>query len=150
MDSPKFSQFDISVVTYKTVQNHDIQTYILIPKNISSGPHPVIVKIHGGGLVAGSGIKPEWFPTYLLTLAIQKSAIILAPNYRLLPESSASETVSDISTFWDWLRSPLFPPPSPLTSPPPSTTPSSTAKAQAGSSPCSPLLPNPKAPSKPA
>ncbi|KAA8576810.1 hypothetical protein EYC84_006863 [Monilinia fructicola] len=61
MDSPKFAQFDISVVTFKTVQNHDIQTYILIPKNISPGPHPVIVKIHGGGSVAGSGIQPDWF-----------------------------------------------------------------------------------------
>ncbi|KAG4029792.1 hypothetical protein MFRU_014g00910 [Monilinia fructicola] len=106
MDSPKFAQFDISVVTFKTVQNHDIQTYILIPKNISPGPHPVIVKIHGGGSVAGSGIQPDWFATYLLTLAVQRSAIILAPNYRLLPESSAPEMISDISTFWSWLRSP--------------------------------------------
>ncbi|KAB8302383.1 hypothetical protein EYC80_005807 [Monilinia laxa] len=106
MDSPKFSQFDVSVVTYKTVQNHNIQTYILIPKNISPGPHPVIVKIHGGGSVSGSGIQPNWFATYLLTLALQNSAIILAPNYRLLPESSAPEMISDISTFWDWIRGP--------------------------------------------
>ncbi|ESZ97901.1 hypothetical protein SBOR_1713 [Sclerotinia borealis F-4128] len=125
MDSPRFSQFDVSVTTYRTIQNHEIQAYVLIPKNISPGKHPLIVKIHGGGSVAkppqtsslsptnnpqvaGSGIYPIWFAQYLLTLALQNSAIIIAPNYRLLPESSAPEMISDISNFWTWLRTPAF------------------------------------------
>ncbi|KAF5878458.1 putative alpha beta hydrolase fold-3 domain protein [Botrytis fragariae] len=108
MDSAKFSQFNVSVKTYKTVRDHEIQAYILVPKNISPGPHPVIVKIHGGGSVAGSGVFAPWFAQYLLTLALRESAIIIAPNYRLLPESTAPEMISDISDFWTWTRTPSF------------------------------------------
>ncbi|CCD45536.1 putative alpha beta hydrolase fold-3 domain protein [Botrytis cinerea BcDW1] len=104
MDSAKFSQFNVSVKTYKSVRDHEIQAYILVPKNISPGPHPVIVKIHGGGSVAGSAVYAPWFPQYLLTLALRESAIIIAPNYRLLPESTAPEMISDISDFWSWMR----------------------------------------------
>lgn len=63
MDSAKFSQFNVSVKTYKSVRGHEIQAYILVPKNISPGPHPVIVKIHGGGSVNSSQLPLQFTDT---------------------------------------------------------------------------------------
>jgi hypothetical protein len=51
MDSPKYSQFHVSKTTYKTVNGHDLATYILVPKNCLPGPRPIYVKFHGGFLV---------------------------------------------------------------------------------------------------
>jgi acetyl esterase/lipase len=58
--------------------------------------------------VTGSGIFPDWFPIYLLDLAVQENAIVVSPNYRLLPESTASEMVTDMNAFWAWVRTEEF------------------------------------------
>lgn len=47
----------------------------------------------------------EWFPIWLLQLAKKHNAVIVSPNYRLLPESTSPEIFSDIEDFWAWLRS---------------------------------------------
>jgi cephalosporin-C deacetylase-like acetyl esterase len=52
MDSEKFSKFDISELTYKVVNNQDIKAYVLTPKTITPGKHPIIVEFHGGFLVS--------------------------------------------------------------------------------------------------
>jgi len=44
--------FNIFTVPYKTINNHEITTDILVPKNIQPGKHPLLVRIHGGGLVS--------------------------------------------------------------------------------------------------
>jgi len=44
-----FNQFTIP---YKTINQHEITTDILIPKGIKPGKHPLLVRIHGGGLVS--------------------------------------------------------------------------------------------------
>lgn len=52
MESPKYMRFNVSAVTFKIVHGHEIQAYVLVPKNISPGKHPLLVKIHGGGFVS--------------------------------------------------------------------------------------------------
>jgi cephalosporin-C deacetylase-like acetyl esterase len=52
MNSLKFSGFKVLKATYKTVNGHDIAAYVLVPRGISSGKHPVAVRFHGGGLVS--------------------------------------------------------------------------------------------------
>lgn len=47
----------------------------------------------------------EWFPIWLLELAKKHDAVIVSPNYRLLPESTSPEIFSDIEDFWAWLHS---------------------------------------------
>lgn len=54
MDSPKFAKFDILTLVYKVVKGHQIKAYVLTPKNISPGKHPVAVKFHGGFFVSSS------------------------------------------------------------------------------------------------
>ncbi|PQE29467.1 Alpha beta hydrolase fold-1 protein [Rutstroemia sp. NJR-2017a WRK4] len=108
MDSPRYERFNVSKVTYKVVHGHEIHAYILVPKNLPKGKHPLIIKFHGGGSVTGSGIFPDWFAIYLLDLAVQENAIVVSPNYRLLPESTATEMVSDMNDFWTWVRTKEF------------------------------------------
>lgn len=38
----------------------------------------------------------------MLDYAEQSGAIILSPNYRLLPEANAAELMQDIHDFWAW------------------------------------------------
>jgi cephalosporin-C deacetylase-like acetyl esterase len=52
MDSPKYSKFDVSSVAYKVVNGQDIKAYVLTPKGITSGNHPIVVKFHGGFFVS--------------------------------------------------------------------------------------------------
>ena len=39
--------------------------------------------------------------------AIAHSAVVVSPNYRLLPESTGIEIMEDLSDFWQWTRSGL-------------------------------------------
>ena len=49
--SPKYAKFDILEISYKVINSHDIKLYILAPKNVSPGKHPVAVRFHGGFMV---------------------------------------------------------------------------------------------------
>jgi dipeptidyl aminopeptidase/acylaminoacyl peptidase len=51
MDDPRYERFNVSVTTYKTVNGHDLRTYVLVPKDAPKGKRPVYVKFHGGFLV---------------------------------------------------------------------------------------------------
>lgn len=107
VDSPKYNQFEIFKAPYKVVNGHDIDAYILLPKIIAPGKHPIMANIHGGFMITGSALYPEWFPQWLLDYCLLHSAIIVAAEYRLLPESSSSDILDDMRDFWDWLRNEL-------------------------------------------
>lgn len=47
----KLDSFDITTATYKTVREQPILADILLPKDLSSGPHPLIIRFHAGALV---------------------------------------------------------------------------------------------------
>lgn len=48
----KFSKFDILETPYKVVNSQGIKAYVLTPKTITLGKHPIIVEFHGGFLVS--------------------------------------------------------------------------------------------------
>jgi len=64
MDSPKYARFNVSATIYKTVNGHDLKTYILVPKNAPQGKRPIYVKFHGGFLVRPSPPLPLPHPTH--------------------------------------------------------------------------------------
>ncbi|RAK74080.1 uncharacterized protein BO72DRAFT_517127 [Aspergillus fijiensis CBS 313.89] len=110
---PRLKPFHHLQTPYKTFQDtttntsEEIQTDILIPKTIPNPkPLPIIIYFHGGGLICGSSLHPDWFPTYLLDLAQTTPAVLLAPNYRLLPEATIHEVFGDVLDFWDWVHAP--------------------------------------------
>ncbi|GAB7346871.1 hypothetical protein MBLNU459_g1952t1 [Dothideomycetes sp. NU459] len=100
----KLEGFNRTDVTYKTVKDHTIETAILIPKSVAhpSGKRPLLVHFHGGFLIVGDKIFEP-----LIQLAESKGAIIVSPDYRLLPEATGSEILEDISSFWTWVHSSL-------------------------------------------
>lgn len=107
MDHPKFSPFNVSEAIYKTVNGQNIPAYVLIPKEIKPGNHPVIIRWHGGFLITGSALYPDWFANWTVDWALSHSAIMIAPNHRLLPESTGPEILSDINDFYSWLSTEL-------------------------------------------
>jgi len=112
----KLGPFSISTHTYKVVDGHAILTDVLIPKKLLElGPNsdewkkgrPVALRIHGGWLVGGQRQFPDWIPLWLYSFAHHHNAIIVSPDYRLLPESSAVDVLDDLDDIWKWVSTEL-------------------------------------------
>ncbi|KAK9489606.1 Alpha/Beta hydrolase protein [Lipomyces doorenjongii] len=108
VEDKKFSKFTIIHGYYKKVGDYDIRVDVLVPKKLSDGKRPVITRFHGGCLVLGDSLFPDWFSGWLLDLAYKHSAIIVSPNYRLLPEATGLDILDDVEDFWGWLHSSAF------------------------------------------
>ena len=61
--SAKFSAFNVIDANYTEVHGVAIPTSILIPKDIQPGTHPVLVRWHGGCLITGHRLYPDWVST---------------------------------------------------------------------------------------
>ncbi|KAF2746800.1 alpha/beta-hydrolase [Sporormia fimetaria CBS 119925] len=109
MDNPdtRFDAFHVHRTTYKHVRNHDIAAVTLIPKDLQPGPHPVLVKFHGGGMVLGEAGYAPWFASWLVPFVLRNNAIVVMPNYRFIPESSGTDIMHDVADFWAWYRKDL-------------------------------------------
>jgi acetyl esterase/lipase len=112
----KFAAFLLSHVPYTRVHSHPILTSVLIPKNLLSrqqptssrnhtktttAPIPLVIRIHGGSLTGGPRLG-DWLRPWTLQLAEHLGAILLSPDYRLLPESNGGDILDDMRTFWHW------------------------------------------------
>jgi hypothetical protein len=49
----------------------------------------------------------EWFPSWLLDYALLHSAIIVCPNYRLMPEVAGLDFKTDVFASWTWVYNDL-------------------------------------------
>ncbi|KAJ5301612.1 hypothetical protein N7508_006475 [Penicillium antarcticum] len=102
----KFDNFNIIQTIYKTVDGHDIRADILASESLdTTRKTPVIARFHGGGLSRGDSIYADWFPKWVLELAEAHNAVIVSPNYRLLPEATGVQILEDVDDFWTWLHS---------------------------------------------
>ncbi|CAI7631591.1 unnamed protein product [Penicillium crustosum] len=104
----KLDGFEIVQHDYKHIGDHGIRVNILTPRTTYVGPRPLIVRIHGGGLMMGDSFFMDWWPQWISDLALQKEAVIVSPNYRLLPEATGADIYTDIEDFWIWLHSAEF------------------------------------------
>ncbi|KAE8317670.1 alpha/beta-hydrolase [Aspergillus transmontanensis] len=90
-DLSRFEAFSIISVGYKMVSSHTITVDVLYPKSLNDPsqdyilfvPRPVLLRYHGGGLIAGYSLFPPFFSPWYLELAQEHLAIIVSPNYRL-------------------------------------------------------------------
>ncbi|KAL5360243.1 Alpha/Beta hydrolase protein [Aspergillus floccosus] len=103
----RLAGFDLLQSPYKTVGDHEIRADFIIPQSDYTGKRPVIVRFHGGGLVTGDSLFLEWFPLWLFDMARKYNAVIVSPNYRLMPEATSLEIYEDVEDFWVWLHSPV-------------------------------------------
>ncbi|KAI2793722.1 hypothetical protein POX_a00306 [Penicillium oxalicum] len=108
-----FKDFAIHDVTYKRVGIQKIELSILIPKILLSQTGareekvPVVTRFHGGFLIGGTRTYSDWFPKWLVELALTRKAILVTPDYRLLPESNGLDILSDLDDFWAWMQNDL-------------------------------------------
>ncbi|KAH6971059.1 Alpha/Beta hydrolase protein [Ilyonectria sp. MPI-CAGE-AT-0026] len=77
---------------------------IWVPKDPPMTPLPLVVRWHGGGLVTGERDDEPYFPTWVINLAALHSTIIGSFDYRLLPESTGLDTLSDLQDSYLWLH----------------------------------------------
>jgi len=103
----KLDPFEVYNATYKVIKGHDIDASILIPANLKDGKHPLIVRWHGGFLIGGSRLFLPWFPQWILDYAVFKGAVLISPDYRLMPEANGLDILADLSHFWKWIHSGL-------------------------------------------
>ncbi|PQE28578.1 Alpha beta hydrolase fold-1 protein [Rutstroemia sp. NJR-2017a WRK4] len=108
MADQKLSHFHVLTTPYKTIEGLEIPAHILIPKSIADKPgkYPVLVRFHGGFLVTGAALFPDWVAPWSINLVLSTPSILVMPDYRLLPEASGLEILTDIQDFWSWLQSP--------------------------------------------
>lgn len=59
--------------------------------------------------VLGDSLFPGFWSQWLSDLALRHNAIIISPNYRLLPQATGLDIYHDIEDFWAWLQSPTSP-----------------------------------------
>ncbi|KAK1141875.1 hypothetical protein N8T08_008388 [Aspergillus melleus] len=108
--SNKFAPFDRVDLTYKVINAQHLDTSILIPRPLQdkpSGEYPVLIYWHGGGFIIGDRMYEGWFAPWMLDLCLANDSIIISPDYRLIPESNATDILSDVEAFWIWLRNTL-------------------------------------------
>lgn len=103
----KLGPFNVFDVVYKTVSSTPIYTSILISKSIKPGKHPLLVRFHGGSLIAAARLFLPFLHQWVLDFALSHSAILICPDYRLLPESSGLDILDDVTDFWTWTRETL-------------------------------------------
>ncbi|KAJ5728224.1 hypothetical protein N7493_004554 [Penicillium malachiteum] len=106
-DPVKYKDFHVHHETYKIVSGHSVELTILVPKFLVengelSEKTPIIAEFHGGFLVGGNRLFSPWFPDWLVELAFSRRAIVITPDYRLLPEANGHDILEDLSDFWKW------------------------------------------------
>ncbi|KAG9521920.1 alpha/beta-hydrolase, partial [Aureobasidium melanogenum] len=104
MADTKFHAFDRKDTTY-TSDGLSIGVSVFVPKGVENRQTlPILIRWHGGALINGGRIYEPWFPRWVIELAAHHNAIIVAPDYRLLPESSGLDILSDLRSFYSWLH----------------------------------------------
>ncbi|CAD0084493.1 unnamed protein product [Aureobasidium vineae] len=80
--------------------NLSIGVSVFVPKSAGKEQKlPILVRWHGGALINGGRV--------IIDLAAFHSAIIVSPDYRLLPESSGLDILFDLHNFYAWLHTNL-------------------------------------------
>ncbi|OJJ98401.1 hypothetical protein ASPACDRAFT_61912 [Aspergillus aculeatus ATCC 16872] len=114
----RFDPFTFVDLCYSIVDNHALEATLFIPSSLLSRPRPdkdnsnstskrrcpVLVHFHGGSFLMGHRRYEPWVAQRFLDLAHAHEAIMIRPDYRLLPESGVTDILEDIDHFWRWMQ----------------------------------------------
>lgn len=79
----------------------EIEVKIFRPKDAGLEKLPVIMDVHGGGFTAGSYENDNNRATHL---AMNVPAVVVAVNYRLVPEYCFPDPLMDCWVVWNWIH----------------------------------------------
>lgn len=85
---------------YKKCGSLELSLDVLTPSKTVT-PDTAIIHYHGGFLVIGN--KEIWPPAWLIDAAKRRNWAYITPNYRLLPEASGDEVLSDALDAAQWV-----------------------------------------------
>ncbi|KAK7398524.1 hypothetical protein QQX98_012100 [Neonectria punicea] len=87
--------------TYKTAEKLQLKLEVLVPLEPSTDPTPVVLHYHGGWLIIGDrySVQPHW----LINACFRRRWIFVSPDYRLMPESTAHDSVDDAADAYEWV-----------------------------------------------
>jgi len=85
--------------TYKTVGGLPLRADVYRPDN--RGGRPIVVWIHGGGLILGSR---RALPEDQRRLYLQSGYVVVSIDYRLAPETKLPGILEDLGDAWAWVR----------------------------------------------
>lgn len=88
-------------VKYKQVGGLDLLVDVWAPAG--DGPHPVVVYLHGGGLINGSRRS---IPRVQLATLIDDGFVVASGDYRLAPETKLPAIATDVDDLLTWIRGP--------------------------------------------
>jgi acetyl esterase/lipase len=54
--------------------------------------------------VTGDCLYADWFAAFLIPFLHRNNAIVVSPNYRLVPEHTGTDVLQDLSDFWTWFH----------------------------------------------
>ena len=57
--------------------------------------------------MTGASLLPLFFTNWILDLALLRGAIIVSADYRLIPEATGMDVLSDVSDLWTWVNGEL-------------------------------------------
>jgi acetyl esterase/lipase len=92
----------VSTFTYKTIGDLDVQADVL--RGSVEASQPVVVWIHGGGLIGGSR---SWIDGRIAELLLGAGYAIVSIDYRLAPETKLPELIADVEDGLAWVRNEL-------------------------------------------
>jgi acetyl esterase/lipase len=117
-----FPGLKVTTTPYKVVNGHEILVGVMVPEKLAPGKRPIIVRFHGGFLVCPqclmffsliacilsvflqfTGGHAIWFQPWLKEYAKLHSAIVVAADYRLMPEHNGLHMMEDLDDLWDWI-----------------------------------------------
>lgn len=97
--SPANPPAAVKTFTYKRVGDLEIRADVHLPARSASGPHPVLMWIHGGALIFGGRQGLPRIAPELLAAGV----VIVSIDYRLAPETRLPELVDDVADAYRWI-----------------------------------------------
>lgn len=94
---------EFQTYTYKMVGTLAIKADVYRPPP-SAGPHPVVVWIHGGGLINGGRHRDPGIEQDFITTLNGDGCVFVSIDYRLAPETKLPEIVGDVIDAIRWVR----------------------------------------------
>ncbi|KXH40229.1 hypothetical protein CSIM01_06407 [Colletotrichum simmondsii] len=92
-------------VPFKVTSDITINADVVYPEKSDGSPAVVLLHYHGGFLIVGD--RYSFLPHWLVHASASRGWVFVTPEYRLMPESTAHDSVEDAADAYKWALSSL-------------------------------------------